>query len=418
MARFRADGAAPARAYRPRMTPLRTLIAGGGVAGLETLIGLRALAGDRVSITVLDPEREFVYRPRSVGEPFAHRAAERRSLDAIASEFGARHVVDSLARVQPDDHLAVTTSGEELEYDALVVALGGRRRPALRRAITFRGPEDSEAVHGLIQDVEEGYSRRIAFVVPGGVTWPLPLYELALMTAARAAETGAAVELSFVTPEATPLALFGPIAGEEVAELLTAAGIDFRPSTYADVDASGVLWLRPEGREMRVDRIVALPVIDGPAVPGLPSDERGFIPVDAYGRVRDVEDVYAAGDGTQFPVKQGGIAAQQADIVAGDIARRVGVKLALHPGRPVLRAKLLTGGTDRFMRHEATGGRGASSEISNQALWWPPSKIAGAYLAPYLGGQDLEPPAERELREIELPVDGALELASLGARPH
>jgi sulfide:quinone oxidoreductase len=311
----------------------------------------------------------------------------------------------------------VTGWGSELEYDALIVTVGGRRRPALKGAITFRGPEDSEAVHGLIQDVEQGYSKEIAFVVPAGVTWPLPLYELALMTAARAYETGARVELSFITPEKAPLDLFGPEASREVEELLRSAGIGLYSATYADLEENGALWLRPHNRSIHPERVVALPVIDGPAVAGLPCDERGFIEVSSFGRVTGVEDVFAAGDGTSFPVKQGGVATQQADLVAASIARRVGVSVVPHPERPVLRAKLLTGGSDRFMHHERAG-RGAPSEVSDTALWWPPSKIAGAYLAPYLGGPDLEPPPDRELLEIELPFDGPFAVASLGAMPH
>ena len=54
---------------------------------------------------------------------------------------------------------------------------------------TFRGQEDVEALHGLVQDIEEGYVRSVAFVVPAGVSWSLPLYELALMTARRAWES-------------------------------------------------------------------------------------------------------------------------------------------------------------------------------------------------------------------------------------
>ena len=64
-------------------------------------------------------------------------------------------------------------------------------------------------MHGLIQDVEGGYAKSIAFVVPPGVTWALPLYELALMTAERAYSVNTDVELTLVTPEDEPLGVFG-----------------------------------------------------------------------------------------------------------------------------------------------------------------------------------------------------------------
>jgi sulfide:quinone oxidoreductase len=386
---------------------LHVVIAGGGVAGLEALIALRALAGDRVRLTLLDPSEDFVYAPLSVGAPFAHRGAERRSLDKIAREFDAERVRGSLARVHPGDHFVETGEGAELPYGVLLTAIGARRRPAFPKATTFRGQEDAESVRGLVRDVEEGYVRRVAFVVPGGVTWSLPLYELALMTALRAREMSIGVELVLVTPEDAPLAVFGQQANAAVAELLDAAGIEFVGSTYADVESAQRVWLRPSGRELEVDRVLALPVLEGQAPPGLPADERGFIPADSHGRVPGVEDVYAAGDGTQFPIKQGGVATQQADLVAADIARRVGVNVEpVEHFRPQLRAVIMTGAKERFLRSdEATGGRGASSESSDHALWWPPSKIAGAYLAPYLAGPDAPAPPEGEALEIDLPLE-------------
>ena len=384
--------------------PLRLLIAGGGVAGLEALIATRSLAGDRVAITLLDPADDFVYQPMSVAEPFARRGAEKTSLDKIAGDFAAERVKDVLDRVDPDRHEVTTGGGRTIGYDVLLTALGAHRRPALQHATTFRGQEDSESVHGLIQDIEDGYVKSVAFVIPGGVTWPLPLYELALMAAGRANEMGQRLDATLVTPEETPLAVFGQQASAAVAQLLSDAGIALETSSYSDVDGRR-LHLRPSGRDLEPDRIVALPVLEGPAPRGLPADERGFIPTDPRGRVVDTPDVYAAGDGTQFPIKQGGVATQQADIAVADIVTRVGVNVeSRQPFRPVLRAKLLTGRGQRFLRgDEATGGRGASSEASEHALWWPPSKIAGAYLAPYLAGPDAPPP-EREGLEIELPL--------------
>jgi NADPH-dependent 2,4-dienoyl-CoA reductase/sulfur reductase-like enzyme len=62
----------------PRARP-RVLIAGGGVAGLETLLALRALAGDRVDITLVTPDLRFVNRSMAVDQPF--RTQRRRGID-------------------------------------------------------------------------------------------------------------------------------------------------------------------------------------------------------------------------------------------------------------------------------------------------------------------------------------------------
>jgi sulfide:quinone oxidoreductase len=385
--------------------PLNVVVAGGGVAGLETIIALRALAGDRLRISLLDPAQDFVYKPLSVGEPFAKAAAAHLALDAVASDFNVEHLSTGIARVKASDHALVTSDGDELPYQALVLALGARRERAYRHAVSFRGQEDSEAVHGLIQDLEQGYLHRIAFVVPPGSSWTLPLYELALMTAQRAIDMSAEVELTLVTPEDIPMEVFGAEVSREVGELLEAAGIDFEGGAYADVEAAGEIYLRPAGRRLSCDRVVALPTLWGTAPIGVPADERGFVPTDLHCRVRGVDDIYAAGDGTQFPLKQGGVATQQADIVAAGIAQRVGAQVTPRPFKPVLRAKLLTGGKERFLRSDVVGGQDDPSAFSEHALWWPPSKIAGAYLAPYLAGGDEQPPADRDGLEIELPFD-------------
>ena len=67
---------------------------------------------------------------------------------------------------------------------------------------------------------------RIAFVVPHGVTWSLPLYEMALMTQRRCVERGVDASIAVITPESAPLAVFGASAEAAVSELLSARGIE------------------------------------------------------------------------------------------------------------------------------------------------------------------------------------------------
>jgi sulfide:quinone oxidoreductase len=97
--------------------------------------------------------------------------------------------------------------------------------------------------------------------------------------------------------------------------------------------------------------------------------------------------VFAAGDATTFPVKQGGLAAQQADAVAETIAASVGINIVPRPFRPVLRGMLLTGGRAWYMRADISGGASTDSMISSAPLWWPPNKLCGRYLAPFLSSR-------------------------------
>src|SRR5450755_4742051 len=103
---------------------LRVVIAGGGVAALETMLALRELAPDRADVLVIAPAPEFVYRPMAVREPFAYGPAQHYALAPIVEDAGATLLADRLAWVDRSARLAHTESGERISYDALVVALG------------------------------------------------------------------------------------------------------------------------------------------------------------------------------------------------------------------------------------------------------------------------------------------------------
>ena len=170
----------------------------------------------------------------------------------------------------------------------LLIASGARpvdavhaARPRSRGSLT-----DQERLHGLVQDVEGGYMRRVAFVVPPGSTWPLPLYELALMLAERAFEMCVELELHFVTPEAAPLAVFGAEASREVAELLADAGIVLHAGRTPS--GSTRAGSRAGGDALDVERVVTLPRLEGPAIAGLPADADGFLVIDGHARVHGV----------------------------------------------------------------------------------------------------------------------------------
>ncbi|MGZ4173468.1 MAG: NAD(P)/FAD-dependent oxidoreductase, partial [Solirubrobacteraceae bacterium] len=391
---------------------LRVLIAGGGVAALETLLALRALAGPRVEVTLLSPEQGFLYRPVTVAEAFESGEARTYSLAEIVADQGHGGLVwDSLAEVDVDDGVAITASGKRLPFDALVIATGARARESFPGALTFRGRPDVPALRAMLDDLAAGRAHSIALALPSERIWPLPIYELALMTAAHLREHAAhPVRVTLVTPEEAPLEMFGPTASRAISPLLAARGITVRTSSLPARLNDRMLML-VGGGSVPADRVITLPVLEGPGIAGLPSDGHGFIPVDAHGRVAGAAGVYAVGDVTSFPLKQGGLAAQQADAVAEMIAAEAGADVTPAPFSPVLRGLLMTGGAPLYLRSEpqrlprtasvaieAThrGGHGASS-AAGQALWWPPAKIAGRYLAPYLATARPQPLAAEPL---------------------
>ncbi len=364
--------------------PTRVLIAGGGVAAVELMLALRHLAKEQVELELLAPERDFTYRPLAVAEPFKLGETRRFDLDEIAAEHGACHRTGALASVDPERRLVRTDRGEEVGYDALAIGIGARPTEALPGALTFAREADARPFRQLLEELGRESAANVVFAVPTGIVWTLPLYELALMTATLLERRGIYhVRLAVVTPEESALRVFGSTASSAVRALLDERSIEVHTGEYPLRIEDRTLIVTPEGAHP-ADRVVSLPRLEGPGVAGLPHDIRGFIPTDRHGRVEGVNDVYAAGDATTFPIKQGGLATQQADVVAEAIASRAGAPVTPEPFRPVLRGLLLTGRTPTHLSAELRGGVGETSRAEVEPLWWPPSKIAGRYIGPYL----------------------------------
>jgi sulfide:quinone oxidoreductase len=363
------------------ITPLRVVIAGGGVGALEALMALHDLGERQLQLTLIAPDEDFVLRPMSIAVPFSAGHVTRVALAHICARFEATLHAAAIDSVDTQARVVHCDDNARVPYDRLILATGAAARPAYRSALTF-DDQDPTVVNGLLADIDEGYCDSVAVVVPPSGSWALPAYELVLLIAREARESsndGIAIHL--VTPEREPLGVFGDAAGAAVAELLEAAGVIVHRGAYAAIERPGEIALAPGPGRLTVARVVALPAIVGRPIPGVPADAFGFLPVDDHGRVRGVEDVYAVGDGADYPVKQGGLAAQQADAAARDIAAAAGAAVAPEPFRPVLRGLLLTGHEPWFLRGE---GDGAPEAASAEALWWPPAKVVGRYLAPFL----------------------------------
>ena len=377
------------------------VVAGGGIAGLEALLALHDLAGERASLTLVAPEPDFTYRPMIVEEPFTDQPAERRELAPLAAELGAELRPTTLQSVDPASREILLGDGSRAGYDALLVCIGARQRPAYNNATTFQSAGESLRLANLL--AEHLTPQRIAFVVPPEANWPLPIYELALLTDMRARQLGRSdFSIEIITPEASPLIVFGTTASNAVADLLRARGIEFHGGSRV-AEEEGWLVVHPGGEPLEVDHVVSLPALEGPSVEGLPADEHGFLPIDGHARVKGVEHVYAAGDGTNFPIKQGGIGTQQADAAVEDIAASLGAPVEPKPFEPVLRGMLITGEESLSLKHSLTGGHGEGA-ASSDYLWWPPHKVSGRYLAAWLSGESVHVASEPPERGLEVEV--------------
>ena len=145
------------------------------------------------------------------------------------------------------------------------------------------------------------------------------------------------VSLTLLTVEKAPLEVFGADASAKVSALLRQRGIKLLLDSETVDVADGVVRTS-SGVSVRSDVTVAVPVIEARSFSGVPADEAGFIIADDHCRVDVSGNVFAAGDCTNLPLKQGGIAAQQADTAARAIAALTGASVAPTPLRPDCRA--------------------------------------------------------------------------------
>jgi sulfide:quinone oxidoreductase len=363
----------------------RVVIVGGGVASMEAALALRELAGERVAVEIYSPRREFVYRPYAVGEPFGAARVKTYDLASLAGRCGAECHPDSIASVDTKARLVTTHDGVSVPYDFLLLAAGASRLWPVPGATTFWGIADSGDVDAVMERIRAGEVRRVAFTMPGVDSWALPMYELALLSQARVASEGTeGVGMTIVTPEDTPLQLFGRGASEGVAALLKERGIEVMTGTHPVRFRDGRLQTVP-GDPLAFDAVISLPRLEGRAVRGVLHDPDGFARVDEHCRVLKEERIYAAGDITSFPVKQGGIAAQQADVAAESIAAEVGAAIVPRTFDPVLRGVLWTGYAPVYLQGWLAGGHGETSTMSERPPWEEGTqKIVARYLTPFL----------------------------------
>lgn len=370
---------------RARSRALRVVVAGAGFAALEALAALHELAEERVAVTIVSPTRQFAYRPAAPAAAFGDAEVQSFDIAGIAADLGATSRFDAIEAVVAGAHRVRTSSGGYIEYDALVLAAGARRRAAVPGALTFRHEQDVDQVREVFRRASRGAVRSVAFVVPSGTTWSLPAYELALDAATWRDRHAPGLRIALVTAERSPLAVLGDVASAAVARVVREARVDLFTDTRARGLSRDKLTL--EGHAIDVDAAIATPRLEGVRFRGVPSDYSGFAVTDALGAVDGLDDVYAVGDLSGYPIKQGGLAAQEADAVASALAAQAGASVAVKPPTRTLRVRVSGVEEPLFLTAELDSRgrpRPGTSTVETVPPWWPPAKVYARHLSPYL----------------------------------
>lgn len=353
---MRPSGNTPATAQ-----PRKILIVGGGIAGIEALMALTDLGDHRLQIEVIADKPAFVMRPQMIGEPWGG-APLKVGLDRLCRDFGAKFSLGTVVDVDMEASRVTTAAGDVIRYDRLLLA------PGARSSLPFAGTR-TIGFGALPRALATSETGTFAVIAPSAARWTLPAYELALLIAGR----GRTVRV--VTSEDAPLEAFGPDTYAVTRELLQRHGV-----IVDNRSAQPIL----ERIDELADSVVSLPLLVGPAITGLPTDSHGFIKVGPDMRVRGAVNVFAAGDATAHPIKQGGLGSQQADTAAAEIVRSCGADdVPPKPYSPVLRGKLTTfDGEELYLRRELDGhDRGVARSLP---LWQPAGIVCAWRLARWL----------------------------------
>jgi sulfide:quinone oxidoreductase len=276
----------------------------------------------------------------------------RIPLDGLLADAGAQRFPLNVSSVDPAFRVVWTTAGREFEYDELVLALGAEPVPVVPHATTWDDRTGADTLGGLMRDFELGYSKRLSVVIPAGPVWPLRGYELALLFTLDARAMSLDIQTWLVTPERSPLETLGSEAVRSVSDALRDAGVEVVFAEQVEVEPGRrvVIAAHPSGRRVEVDRVVALPTLRGRPIPGVPVEEHGFVEVNEHCRVNGLEHVWAVGDITTYPVKSGGMAAEQADVAAEAIAAAAGADIEPRAFEPAGRADLAALPAGRYLQ--------------------------------------------------------------------
>lgn len=337
------------------------VVVGGGIAGIEALMALADLGERRLHLHLVAAHPSFLMRPQLLGTPWGGPPL-RLDLERLCRAFGARFTLGTVTAVDADARTVRTSAGTDISYDRLLVA------PGAHLSLAYAGTR-TLGFGDLPATLRTDRTASVAVVVPRGTSWTLPAYALAVL----AAETGRDVRV--LTAEHAPLEAFGADTLAATAGVLAAAGVTVQTRTTPTA-GSAVADL--------ADVVIALPLLHGPRLAGLPTDAEGYVPVDLSDMtVPGVKHVYAAGDATSGQLKQGGLAAQQADTAAAEIVRSCGGSVRRVPYAPVLRGKLsLPDAEELYLRRALDGTH--EGQVSDRRMWQPSGVVCAWRLATWL----------------------------------
>jgi len=314
------------------------VVVGGGTGGtlLANLLASK-LRGEidsgKIGVTLVSDNPHHVFQPANLEIAF-HGAQPQKYIRKQNTLLSRRvqFLSEGVEKINIADRHLITSSGNELDYDYLVIATGSVADPSLtpglaEASVNFHtSPWDASKVWQALSTFERGKVVLVIAGVPHKCP-PAPTEAMFLLDEYfRKRGTRDRVELTFLTPY--PHAYPAKTIADIVQPMLEERGVNIIPFFSIDqVDAAGKKVVSLEGEEVPYDLLIAVPPHRGArvAVVSEIGDKDGWIPADKhYMTVNGYDDVYAIGDATNIPISKSGVVAHlQAGIVAHNIASSI-----------------------------------------------------------------------------------------------
>jgi sulfide:quinone oxidoreductase len=307
------------------------VVLGGGFGGLEAAFALRHTLPAEATITLVSDRDYFLFKPNTVYVPFGLDPDKLKiNLGRATRRAGIPFVQARVSEIDPEGQ-RLHLDGQRMRYDYLVVATGAGMRPEevpglAEFAETIWAPADmlrlQLAFYQLAEVARQGHHREVLFLVPPNNKCSGPLYEMVLMldTWLRRKRARSNVTLRWSTYEDGYIQAFGPRLDTTVSEEFARRNIiGYKRYSVTQVERAAVHYAN--GQTLPYDLLVSFPpYVAALPLPGLPSDERGFLTTELESRrVVGHPTIFAVGDAGNFPVKQAFLAFLQADAAASAI---------------------------------------------------------------------------------------------------
>ncbi|MCS7204914.1 MAG: FAD-dependent oxidoreductase [Leptospiraceae bacterium] len=310
------------------------VVAGSGFAGLESAFVIRYLFRhnkDKIKITIVSNEENFLFRPNTIYIPFG---TDPKELEIPLKEVLPKHnidfIVDPVEGVEPKES-KLYTKNHKIDFDYLVIATGAAMRPeevpGLKEyANTIWTSQDmlnlGKSLNQAIERAKNNQNTHILFLVPPNNKCSGPLYEMVMMidTHLRREKVRNKIEMTWTTYEESYIQAFGPRLDEVVIQEFIERNIKgHKMYVVKEILSNKVIY--QNGEEIPYDVLISFPpYIASVFYKNLPSDDRGFIETNFEDRsVKGFNNIFAPGDAGDFPVKQAFLAFLQADAVANKI---------------------------------------------------------------------------------------------------